>query len=243
MRNRILNGMLRRIYRLSDAIVVVSREAADDLVRITRVPPGIVHVIYPILTAGIAELKTAPLDDPWFVPGQPGVLLGVGRLTPQKDFATLIRAFAAVRRQRDLRLVILGEGESRGPLLDLVKELGLTDCVALPGRAKNVFAYMSRCALFVLSSTYEAMPMVLVEALAAGAPVVSTNCMSGPREILYDGQFGRLVPVGDVPALASAIQASLLEPRRPPADEALRPFAGDAVINQYMKLISEIVRE
>ncbi len=242
VRDRIINGILKKIYTWSDAIVVVSREAADDFLRITGVPPGIVRVIYPILTSGIAELKTSPLDDPWFAPGQPGVVLGVGRLTPQKDFSTLIRAFAVVRREHDLRLVIIGEGEMRGQLEKLVKELGLTDFVAMPGRTENVFAYMSRCALFVLSSACEAMPMVLVEALAAGAPVVATNCMSGPREILHDGKFGRLVPVGDVQALAGAIHESLTEPRRPPPHEVLRPFAGDAIIDQYLSLIAEVSR-
>jgi glycosyltransferase involved in cell wall biosynthesis len=243
VRDRIINGMLRKIYPWSAAIVVVSRDAADDFLRITRAPAELVRVIYPILTPGIAELAKLPLDNPWFAPGQPRVVLAVGRLTPQKDFAALIRAFAVVRRQQDLRLLILGEGETRGQLEALVKELGLTDVVSMPGRAKNVFAYMSRCALFVLSSTYEAMPMVLVEALASGAPVVATNCLSGPREILHDGKFGRLVPVGSVPDLARAIQASLSEPRRPPPDEALRPFARDTVIDQYMELIAHVSRE
>jgi len=240
VRFRNINSIRKKFYPLSDAIVVVSREAADDFLRITKAPAEIVRVIYPILTPGIAELTTFPLDDPWFAPGQPGVVLGVGRLTPQKDFSTLVRAFAAVRRQCDLRLMILGEGETRGQLEDLVKELGLTESVALPGNTKNVFAYMSRCALFVLSSAYEAMPMVLVEALASGAPVVATNCMCGPREILHDGKFGRLVPVGNVPALASAIHQSLSEPRRPPPEAALRPFAGDTVIDQYLRLITEV---
>ncbi len=147
VRVRIINSILKKIYPWSDAIVVVSREAADDFLRITKAPAEIVRVIYPILTPGIAELTTFPLDDPWFAPVQPGVVLGVGRLAPQKDFSTLIRAFAAVRRQCDLRLMILGEGETRGQLEHLVKELGLTESVALPGNTKNVFAYMSRCAL------------------------------------------------------------------------------------------------
>jgi glycosyltransferase involved in cell wall biosynthesis len=243
LRGWVIGQTVNRLYPWSDAIVVVSRDAADDLLRVTRAAAEIVRVIYPILTPEIAELTKLPLDDPWFAPGQPGVVLGVGRLTRQKDFSTLIRAFAVVRRQQDfqsLRLLILGEGETRRQLEDLVKELGLTDFVAMPGRTENVFAYMARCALFVLSSAYEAMPMVLVEALVCGAPVVATNCRSGPREILHDGKFGRLVPVGNVSDLASAIRESLSEPRRPPPEEVLRPFARDTVIDQYLKLIAEV---
>ena len=145
-----------------------------------------------------------------------------------------------VRRQQDLRLLILGEGEMRGELENLVQELGVTDCVAMPGRVQNVAAYMARCALFVLSSIFEAMPMVIVEALAAGGAVVATDCPCGPREILRDGKFGRLVPLGNPAALAGAIRKSLSEPRRPPPAESLQPFAGDTVIGQYLHLITEV---
>ena len=158
-----------------------------------------------------------------FPPGQPAyaehhgqspVVLGVGRLTRQKDFSTLIRAFAEVRRHGPARLIILGDGEDRSALEALVGELGIAVDVALPGFRENAMAYMARSALFVLSSAWEGLPTVLIEALAVGTRVLSTDCRSGPREILGDGALGALVPVGDVPAMATAILRELHRPRR-----------------------------
>ena len=199
----------------------------------------IVRVIYPILNPEFAELVKSPLDHPWFAAGQPGVLLAVGRLTPQKDFATLIRAFAVVRRQQDLRLLILGEGEMRGELENLVQELGVTDCVAMPGRVQNVAAYMARCALFVLSSIFEAMPMVIVEALAAGTggghglPLRSPRD-SSRRQVWPPGSAGRSGRRWPAPS------ASRCRNRAGPPAESLQPFAGDTVIGQYLHLITEV---
>jgi glycosyltransferase involved in cell wall biosynthesis len=239
----LLPRAMRWFYPSSDAIVVVSRAAADDLVRTSDVPEGLVRVIYPILTPGIRERAAEPLDEPWLAPGQPDVILGVGRLTQQKDFPTLIRAFALLRRDCRCRLLILGEGEERGALEGLVRELGLENDVSLPGYARNVFAYMSRCALFVLCSAWEGMPMVVVEALAAGARVVATDCPGGSSEMLQGGKYGRLVPVGDAQALTEAMSAALREPRRPLPEEALRPFAVDTIVDQYVALIEELRRK
>jgi glycosyltransferase involved in cell wall biosynthesis len=131
--------------------------------------------------------------------------LGAGRLARQKDFRTLIRAFARVHAERHYRLVILGEGNDRAPLEALAVKLGLKDDIDLPGFVTNPFAYMSKAALFVLSSAWEGFGNVLAEAMALGVPVVSTDCPSGPREILQDGRYGPLVPVGDACALAKAM--------------------------------------
>jgi glycosyltransferase involved in cell wall biosynthesis len=230
----------KKAYRGSGAVVVVSRDTADDLVRTFGLARNTVRVIYPILTPGIAERSREPVEHPWFAPGHPGVILNVGRLSEQKDQATLIRAFAAVRRQRNVRLMILGEGHLRAPLEGLVRELRLVDDVAMPGHASNVFAYMSRCALFVLSSRYEAMPMVIVEALASGAAVVATDCPHGPREILRDGQYGGLAPPGDVEALSRAMLDALDAGRSKTPESLFEPFLSGSVVDQYLGLIREM---
>jgi glycosyltransferase involved in cell wall biosynthesis len=230
--------LLRTFYPWASSVVAVSRGAADDLARTTGLPRGKVEVVYnPVITPEILALADQAPADPWFAPSQPPVILGVGRLTRQKDFATLIRAFAAVRRRRPARLVILGEGEDRTALEELAAALGVSDDVALPGFRENAVGYMARAALFVLSSAWEGLPTVLIEALAAGTRVVSTDCPSGPREILDGGRLGALVPVGDAVAMAAAIDAALDQPSGRAGRDALHPFTRDAAVDNYLRLI------
>lgn len=230
--------LLRTFYPWASAVVAVSRGAADDLARTTGLPRDRVRVVYnPVITPTmLARARQAP-DHPWFASGQPPVILGVGRLTRQKDFATLIRAFAGLRQRRAARLIILGEGEERPQLEALARELGLAEDVALPGFRDHATAYMAGSALFVLSSAWEGLPTVLIEALASGTRVVSTDCPSGPREILQEGLLGTLVPVGDATAMTGAmIEALDHRPEMiPPA--ALAPFTRDAAVDHYLRLI------
>jgi glycosyltransferase involved in cell wall biosynthesis len=234
----LMPGLIKRFYPWAAGVVAVSRGVADDLARVTRIPRSRVQVIYnPVVTPQLRAKAQAGLEHPWFGPGQPPVVLGAGRLTAQKDFATLIRAFAKLRQALPARLLILGEGEDRATLEALVQQLGLQQDVSLPGFAANPYPYMIRASLFVLSSRWEGLPGVLVEALYCGAPLVSTDCPSGPREILADGRYGRLVPVGDVGAMARAMQAVLGgESVRPPA-ESWRPFELDVVVGQYIDVL------
>jgi glycosyltransferase involved in cell wall biosynthesis len=230
--------LLRTFYPWASEVVAVSRGAADDLARASGLPRDRVQVVYnPVITTSILSQAQQPLDHPWFEPGQPPVILGVGRLTRQKDFPTLIRAFAEVRRRHPARLLILGEGVDRPALEDLIRELGLGGHAALPGFQGNAMAYMARSALFVLSSAWEGLPTVLIEALAAGTKVVSTDCPSGPREILQNGRLGALVPVGDATALASAMLAALEQPGSNLPPDALAPYTMDAAVNHYLQLI------
>jgi glycosyltransferase involved in cell wall biosynthesis len=154
----------------------------------------------------------------------------------QKDFPTLLKAFARVRAVREARLVILGEGKKRIELETLAQELGVAAEVDLPGWVDNPFAWMARAAVFVLSSAYEGLPGVLIQALACGCPVVSTDCPSGPAEILAGGTYGPLVPVGDDQALANAIFAVL---SAPPDRDRLRAraamFSMDRAVDQYLR--------
>jgi glycosyltransferase involved in cell wall biosynthesis len=233
--------LLRAFYPWAQSVVAVSRGAADDLARTTGFPRKRVRVVYnPVITPSLLALARQIPDHPWFAPRQPPVILGVGRLNRQKDFATLIRAFAGVRRHREVHLMILGEGDERGRLEALAHELGLNGDVALPGFRDNAPSYMAGSALFVLSSAWEGLPTVLIEALASGTRVVSTDCPSGPREILQDGRLGALVPVGDSAALTQAMIDALDRPRDAAPFDALTPFTRDAAVDHYISLIESI---
>lgn len=230
--------LIKAFYRWASDVVVVSRGAADDFLRVTGLPPERVRLIYnPIVTRELRRKAEEPLEHPWFAASQPPVVLGVGRLSRQKDFGTLIRAFAEVRERRAARLVILGEGDDRPALEALVARLGIQRDVAMPGFVANPYAYMAHARLFVLSSRWEGLPTVLVEALFCGLPIVATDCPSGPREILQGGRFGRLVPVGDVAAVAQAIEASLAKQAQTPPVDSWMPFEQETVVNQYLSVL------
>ncbi len=227
--------LVQHFYPWADGIVAVSRGVADDLAGMAGLPRRRIQVIYnPIITPELRKRAQAPLQHPWFGPGCPPVVLAVGRLTEQKDFATLLCSFAQIRRARPARLLILGEGELRPALEDQVRRLGLQEDVSLPGFVANPYAYMSRAALLVLSSRWEGLPTVLAEALYCGPAIVATDCPSGPREILADGRYGRLVPPGDVDSLARAMAAALNDKRLPPPRESWSPFELETVVSQYL---------
>jgi len=242
--------MVRRFYPWADALVAVSQGVAEDLANITRLPITDIRVIYnPVVMPDFHEKAKEPVDHPWFAQGQPPVLLGAGRLVKQKDFPTLIRAFALVRQRRPARLIILGEEDKRDPSIKpqieaLVRELGLAGEVALPGFVDNPYAYMAKAAVFVLSSIYEGFGNVVAEAMAAGTAVVSTNCESGPMEILEGGKYGRLVPVGDVEALADAILATLYKPTDPEVlQRRVGAFSVERVVEQYMEVLGSFTTQ
>jgi glycosyltransferase involved in cell wall biosynthesis len=238
IRSRVLPVFLRAFYPSADEVVAVSHGVARDLSETTGFPLSRIRVIYnPVITADLTRAAAHAPRHPWFADGGPPVVLGVGRLTRQKDFESLVRAFAQVRQHRPARLLILGEGEERSALEALVRELGLESDVALPGFQAGAQACMTRAAVFVLSSAWEGLPTVLIEALAAGTTVVATDCPSGPREILRGGELGRLVPPGDVEALARGILAALGgTARRVPLTE-LREFTQEFAAEAYLCLV------
>jgi glycosyltransferase involved in cell wall biosynthesis len=223
-------------YRLADQIVAISEGVADDLVACTGIDRSRISVIYnPIELFEILSEAAQPLDDPWFQAGQPPVVLGAGRLTKAKDFPTLIRAFDRLRHCHEARLVILGEGEERPHLKRLISQLGIERDVALPGFVRNPFAYMARARVFALSSAWEGFGNVLLEALVCGTPVVSTDCSSGPAEILENGAYGILVPVGDHVALADALaQALASPPDRARNQDRVTAFSRQRIVEQYL---------
>lgn len=235
-RKRWLPWFARWTYPHADAVLAVSEGVADDLAGAIGVPRGRIEVIYnPVVTPAMLAMSREPLDHPWFKPGQPPVVLGVGRLVAPKDFPTLIRAFAILRGRCQARLMILGEGTERQKLAALVEEIGIGEDVALPGFVQNPYKYMRRAAVFVLSSAWEGFGNVVAEALACGAQVVATDCPSGPAEILEGGRWGRLVPVGQPEVLASAIRDGLEQPTSTlDLDAALQRFAAAPVTMQYL---------
>jgi glycosyltransferase involved in cell wall biosynthesis len=206
-------ALMRRYFPRNDGIIAVSRGVAEDTARLIGCPAERIRVVpNPVVTPELIDRARAPLDHPWFAPGEPPVILGVGRLEPQKDFQTLLRAFARVRSQRPCRLVILGEGKQRAELQRLAEELEIASAFQLPGFVENPYCYMARAGLFVLSSAWEGSPNSLTEALALGTPLASTDCPDGPREILENGKHGPLVPVGDAEALSEAMCRTLDHP-------------------------------
>ncbi len=240
-----VRGMLYRkllpiCYLWADGIVAVSQGVADNLTSKLHLPKTKVSVIYnPVALDQLLKNASVPVDHPWFEQGQPPVVTGVGRLSLQKDFATLIRAFAQLRSCIKARLLILGEGEERGKLEELARELNVQKDMLLPGYVKNPHPYIARSSLFVLSSAFEGLPNALIEALALGIPVVSTDCESGPREILDNGRLGRLVPVADPNALSLAMLETLNQvEKKPISQEDLSKFDLDSAVDAYIRMLT-----
>jgi glycosyltransferase involved in cell wall biosynthesis len=234
--------LARRSYARADVTIAVSESVARDMHRAAGIPLEKITTIHnPVVTAELLERAEAPLEHPWFGAGQPPVVLGVGRLVAQKDFPTLLRAFARVRAERPARLLLLGEikkAKRYRALQELIAELGVADDVRLEGFVSNPLPYMKRSAVFALSSAWEGLPGALIEAMACGCPVVSTDCPGGSAEILQQGALGPLVPVGDDAALADAILALMDEPTDPERLKArAAEFSLDASVDRYLEVL------
>ena len=238
LKNRLMPFFAKLFYPWADGIVTVSAGVADDLAQMTGIARERIRVIYnPVLTPGLLENAKKPLDHPWFNLGEPPVILGVGKLQAQKDFPTLIRAFSEVRKVQKAKLMILGWGPDRPELEALIRDLRLEDDVELAGFQKNPYAYMARSKLFVLSSAWEGLPTVLIEAMATGTKVVSTDCPSGPAEILDNGKYGFLTAVGDSKALGEGILNALSGESKRVDPVWLEQFTLENVISQYIDIL------
>jgi glycosyltransferase involved in cell wall biosynthesis len=234
---------MRFSYYLADAIVPVSQGVSDDLGRLLRSNSSKVKVIYnPIVSPEILSKAQLFVEHPWFSRQDAPVFLSVGRLSPAKDFPTLLKAFALVRQKMNAKLVVLGEGEERSNLEQLIRQLNIKDDVDLHGFVDNPYKYIANSSSFVLSSKYEGFGNVLVEALALGKPIVSTDCPSGPSEILDGGKYGKLVPVGDVDALALAMIESLsIDNDVQWAKARSEMFSTAQIAQNYMDLLNSLV--
>jgi glycosyltransferase involved in cell wall biosynthesis len=238
-RDYITYAFARALYRRADLLMASSWNAAVDAARIAGIDVTTVEVVpSPLVPDDVAARAREPVDHPFFAAGQPPVVLGVGRLAFDKDFSTLVRAFALVRRARPARLLILGEGPQRQHLPRVADDCGVADDVALGGFVDNPFKYMAACGVYVLTCRDESMPGTLVQALACGAPVVANDCPSGPRELLQDGKHGALVPMGDEVALAQAILAALETKREPVNPAVWRPYLAEEAMRRHAELFT-----
>ncbi|WP_290636901.1 glycosyltransferase [Aquisalimonas sp.] len=232
---------IRRLYPWADGLIAVSDGVATDVHETSGVARERIHVVRnPVLTDTIEDLAQETVDHPWLsTERDEPVILAMGRLTKQKDFPTLLRAFATLQASRHARLIILGEGPDRDALEEQAQQLGLADRISMPGFQDNPYPWLRQADLFTLSSAWEGSPNALTEALALGCPSVSTDCPSGPREILDGGRYGPLVPVGDAEAMAAAMDTSLRAPL--PGDtlrEAVAGYRDMASASAYLRVMA-----
>lgn len=237
--DKLMPEIMRYFYPMANCTVAVSSGIAKELKEQKKIKSDKIKVIYnPVVNKELFSESQKDPHHPWFEIHQPPVILAVGRLEKQKDYFTLIHAFHDLRQHQEVRLIILGEGSLRKPLEELAQKLELDDDICLAGAIDNPYAYMSHARLLVLSSIWEILPTVLIEALACGCPIVSTNCEHGPSEILENGKYGWLTPVGDSLALSQAMSVAISSN----VDKDLlrrrgREFSAESSSAKYMKVM------
>lgn len=238
-RARLVPLFMKWLYPHADIVVGVSKGVTEDIRTQLGLAKDKVNTIYnPVVDDKLNLKSTACLNHAWFEKDSPPVFLAVGRLAEQKDFSTLIKAFALVRKHKYARLIILGEGNDRAELERLIEFLGISKDVSLPGFTDNPYAYMNKSSAFVLSSRWEGLPTVLIEAMACGCPVISTDCPSGPQEILEAGKYGELVAVGDFVALSKAMLNVIDNPRKSEIlAQRTEHFTIDKAVSKYLELL------
>ena len=238
VRGWLLLQLIKVAYPFADAIVANSEAVASDLSQLLRITRSRLHIVYnPLNISWIEKSSREEVDHSWCAAGAPPIVLGVGSLGVLKDFQTLIRAFSIVRSIRVCRLVILGEGPQREDLERLIYELGLERDVHLAGFVGNPFAWMRRATVFVSSSLTEGCPNALMQALACGTSVISTDCVGGSAEVLQSGKWGHLVAVGDYRAMADAIAKTLEATIHPDVRQRANDFTHDRIARQYLQIL------
>lgn len=243
-KEKFVQWLQRRLAGQADQFVAVSEGVAESVVEHVNVDREKVSVLHnPIPVNEVQQRSREAVDHQWLDSPEYEVVLGVGRLERAKNFSSFLRAFARLHESRpQTRAIIVGKGSKRDELKALAMDLGIDDVVSFPGFVDNPYGFMGGASVLAMSSVHEGLPTVLIEALACGCQVVSTDCPSGPREILADGTYGRLTTVGDDAELAAAMQAALESPM--PVEtliERARDFAPEAVIDDYESFITQYV--
>jgi glycosyltransferase involved in cell wall biosynthesis len=246
---KIKKFLVRWLYPKSTGIISLSGGVREDLIANYKIPKDRCFVIYNGLDIKqIKELASEELNSPWFKEDIP-VVVSCGRLTAQKNYPLLLKAMNLVLKKGvNFRLLILGKGEDHSKLEKLAKDIGVSGNLIFLGFQNNPFKYISRAAVFVLSSSWEGFGNVIVEAMACGVPVISTRCPSGPDEIISDGLNGLLVPPGDVNALAKAIlrllKDELLRKRLAEAGvKRAEDFRIEKMVSRYEKCFERAIKD
>ncbi len=236
---KILLPLAKRWYKRADKIITVSHEIQDDLIKNFLINKNKITTIYnPLHLIKITKLASKKPDDPWFTDSIP-IVLAVGRLNKVKNYPLLFKAIKKVNEHQHVRLIVLGDGSERESLEHLANKLNIKSFMKMPGYMSNPYQYMKHSDVFALSSNHEGLPNVLQEAMACGCKIISTDCPSGPKEILSNGSYGKLIPVNDVDAMASAITASINE--NIDKNKLYRQasyISLDKIVNTYIKFIS-----
>ncbi|GAA1334982.1 glycosyltransferase [Streptomyces sanglieri] len=244
VKDSIIRKLVPLTYRRSDHIIAVSKGVARDISSEANIKRENIDVIYnPVIGEDIKYLDDKSITEPWLVNSAIQVILGVGRLTQQKDFETLIKSFYEVQKvNKNARLIIIGSGPKKDDLEDLIDRLGIQSKVKIIEYVEDIYSVMKESDIFVLSSRWEGFGIVLVEAMAVGTPVVATNCPTGPNEILKDGEYGELVPVGDPLSMANAINEMLNrrdeEKRTLDIQKRAMDFSIPSVVDEYMDVLN-----
>ncbi|MBV0902719.1 glycosyltransferase [Haloarcula salina] len=245
LKSKLLRKLAVRLLPSADRVIAVSQGVSDSLVEQMSLREDDVTVLHnPIEIERVRERAHQSVDHEWIEDDDLDVVLFVGRLDSQKDLQTWLRAFDRVHESRpDTRAVVAGQGPLREELHDSAEQMGISDAVSVPGYVDNPYRYMHRASVFLLTSRFEGLPTVLIEAMACGCPVVSTDCPSGPREILADGQYGRLTPVGDVSEIATAVEKTLDDETDTSAlKRRANDFSPAEVLDDYERFIQTSLR-
>lgn len=240
---KLIPVIARLIYPFADEIIAVSKKVKNDLSNTLKINPDRINVIYnPIIEPNLAQKSKDKIEHPWFQKSDKPIVLAVGRLAYEKDFTTLIHAFAQVNKKIPSHLVILGDGSERNALFELANKLGITEDILFQGFVDNPYAYMSKADVLVLSSRWEGLSNVLIEALALNLPIVSTDC-GGPREVLENGKYGSLVPIGDSAQMGQEIEKVLTQDKKPIPANWLSQFEISEAAANYLALINQKAKQ
>lgn len=237
LKAKIMPLLMRFFYKYATYVVAVSKGVADDLNKNIKINRKIEIIYNPTIPQELAKLIKLDTKHKWLTNKSSKIIISVGRLVKVKQFDLLINAFSLLEKELDVKLIILGDGPQREYLTKVIESLGVSSKVDMPGFTTNPYAFMAKSDLFVLSSMYEGLPTVLIEALACGIPVVSTNCPSGPYEILEGGRIGILVDNPTPTTLATAIKKALTEPISKPSPQDLQKYTLEYACKEYLKLI------
>ncbi len=244
--DKIIDYMIKKLYKRGDKIVAVSEGVANDLkITLPNLKNKITVIYNPVIDEEVFDKAYEPVDNDWLNDQSIPVIIGVGRISEQKDISTLIGAFNIALQQKEMRLLILGKYNENDheylKLIELINEFGISDKVKFEGFVSNPFAYLSRASVFVLSSKWEGLPGVLIQALACGCPVVSTDCPSGPNEVINSQSIGYLSPVGDCEILADNIVRTLDHKiDKTTLINRAKEFSVDKGADNYLKMIAEL---